>query len=122
MFAQVADEDELKTGVRREGAFFGINAMITKPAQSLALIIPALLLWITGFIPHELGTPPNLNQPAGVFLVIRLFFGLMPGILLLLGAFILQKYPLQGEYLEEVKKDILELHKEKEQKLKNSKI
>ena len=34
LFAQVADEDELRSGVRREGAFFGVNALITKPAQS----------------------------------------------------------------------------------------
>ena len=37
LFAQVADEDELRSGVRREGAFFGVNALITKPAQSIAL-------------------------------------------------------------------------------------
>ncbi len=35
LFAQVADEDELRTGARREGAFFGVNALITKPAQSI---------------------------------------------------------------------------------------
>lgn len=44
LFAQVADEDEVKTGVRREGAFFGVNALLTKPAQSVALwIVPAIL-------------------------------------------------------------------------------
>ena len=29
LFAQVADEDELRSGQRREGAFFGVNALIT---------------------------------------------------------------------------------------------
>ena len=37
LFAQVADEDELRSGSRREGAFFGVNALITKPAQSIAI-------------------------------------------------------------------------------------
>jgi len=28
--------EELRSGVRREGAFFGVNALLTKPAQSVA--------------------------------------------------------------------------------------
>ena len=39
LFGQVADEDELRSGVRREGAFFGVNALITKPAQSVAIAL-----------------------------------------------------------------------------------
>jgi len=33
LLGQVIDEDEVRTGVRREGAFYGANALITKPAQ-----------------------------------------------------------------------------------------
>ena len=44
LFAQVADEDELRTGVRREGAFFGVNALLTKPAQSVALALSPFIL------------------------------------------------------------------------------
>jgi GPH family glycoside/pentoside/hexuronide:cation symporter len=39
MWAQVADEDELRTGVRREGVYFGMSAFVTKLAQSVALVI-----------------------------------------------------------------------------------
>lgn len=116
LFAQVCDEDELKTGRRREAAYFGVNALITKPAQSLVIIIPAIMLNLSGFIPHALGTPPELNQPEMVFLSIRTFIGLIPGIALLLGAIILQFYPLKGEYWEEVQEEVLELHQEKRNK------
>lgn len=116
LFAQVCDEDELKSGVRREAAFFGVNALITKPAQSLVIIIPGFMLSAAGFIPHALGTPPVLDQPIMVFTSIRLFIGLIPGIALLLASLILQFYPLKGEYWEKIQKEILELHAEKHKK------
>ena len=53
LFAQVVDEDELRSGVRREGAFFGVNAMLTKPAQSLALMLMPFILEATGFITRD---------------------------------------------------------------------
>ncbi len=117
LFAQVTDEDELKTGTRREAAFFGMNAMITKPAQSLAIVIPTFLLSLTGFESHEIGTPPKL-QPAGAIFAIRLFIGLIPGIALILAALILQLYPIKGEYWQNIQKEILILHDEKHKKLK----
>ncbi|MBD3213537.1 MAG: hypothetical protein GF311_13095 [Candidatus Lokiarchaeota archaeon] len=119
LFAQVADEDELRTGVRREGVFFGINALITKPAQSFALIIPAALLSLAGFIPRDLtgGVPRPDLQPDAVFLAIRIFIGIIPGICLLLAAAILQLYPLKGEQWEEVQEKVLEMHEEKSKKL-----
>ena len=116
MWGEVADEDELRTGVRREGVFFGMNAFVTKPAQSLALVIPVALLAWANFIPRT-GTQPNLNQPPEVFLAIRLFIGLIPGIALLLEVLILQFYPLRGEYLKEVQEKVLNLHAEKHSKL-----
>jgi GPH family glycoside/pentoside/hexuronide:cation symporter len=118
LFAQVCDEDEINTGVRREAMFFGINALITKPAQSLAIVIPTALLSAVNFIPHALGTPPVFPQPAGVDIVIRLFIGLIPGIGLLFSAFILQFYPIKGEYWKKIQKDILILHEKKHAKWK----
>jgi len=117
LFAQTTDEDELKTGVRREAIFFGINAMLTKPAQSLAIIIPAALLDLTNFIPHALGDPPVLPQPPAAILAIRIFIGLIPGIALISAALILQLYPLKGERLKKIQTDILILHEEKQKKL-----
>jgi len=117
MFAQVADEDELRTGVRREAVFFGINALITKPAQSLALVIPTALLTLASFKPR-IGDVIILDQPPGVFIAIRVFIGLIPGIAFLLASFILRYYPIKGEYWEKIQKEILIIHEEKHSKLK----
>ncbi len=114
LFAQVADEDELRSGVRREGAFFGINALVTKPAQSIALALSPFILEQTGFITREAnGGTAFLNQPAGAVLGIKMIAGLIPGVALLLGALILFLYPLRGAYLQKVQAEVLALHAKK---------
>jgi glycoside/pentoside/hexuronide:cation symporter, GPH family len=113
-FAQVADEDELRSGVRREGAFFGINAMITKPAQSIALAIPPFILESTHFVTREANNNVMfLNQPDSAMFGIKCFIGLIPGIAMLLGALILFWFPLRGERLAKMQRDLLELHARK---------
>jgi GPH family glycoside/pentoside/hexuronide:cation symporter len=114
LFAQVADEDELRCGVRREGAFFGINAMITKPAQSIALALSPYILETTHFVTREANNgEPFLNQPQSALMGMRLFTGLIPGIAMFLGALILIWFPLRGARLEQVRKEVLELHARK---------
>ncbi len=118
LFAQVADEDELRSGVRREGAFFGVNALLTKPAQSVALALIPFVLEATGFIPREAaGGQIVLNQPASAIFGIRALTGLIPGAALLLGVLILRWFPLRGRYLGEVQERVLRLHAEKHARL-----
>ncbi len=114
LFAEVADEDELRSGVRREGAFFGVNALVTKPAQSLAIAIPPFILEATHFVTREANNNAIfLNQPASAVFGIKVFIGLIPGIALLLGALILFLFPLKGAKLEKMQQDVLELHARK---------
>ncbi len=114
LFAQVADEDEVRTGVRREGSFFGVNALITKPAQSIAIWIIPFILGRTNFVTRasQLGET-FLNQPTEAVLGIKIFSGVIPGAACLLGALLLVWYPLRGEYLARVQARVLELHQEK---------
>jgi glycoside/pentoside/hexuronide:cation symporter, GPH family len=116
LFAQVADEDELRSGVRREGAFFGVNALLTKPAQSLALALMPFVLQVTNFITREANQGQiTLDQPVGAIWGIKALLGLIPGVAMLLGALILQWYPLRGDYLSSVQQQILALHAQKQQ-------
>jgi GPH family glycoside/pentoside/hexuronide:cation symporter len=118
LFAQVADEDELKSGVRREGAFFGVNALITKPAQSVALALSPFILQATGFITRQMNQGEiYLNQPGSAILGIKIIIGLIPGLAMLLGALILTRYPLRGKYLEDVQERVLALHAKKHAEL-----
>ena len=114
LFAQVADEDELRSGQRREGAFFGVNALITKPAQSIAIWITPFILERTNFVTRASNMGEIfLNQPAEALMGIKIFSGVIPGIACLIGALILAFYPLRGKYLQDVQQKVLALHKEK---------
>jgi len=118
LFAQVADEDELRSGVRREGAFFGVNALLTKPAQSVALALMPFILEATHFVPREANQGQiMLNQPASAILGIKSLVGPIPGVALLLGAIILIWFPLRGERLARMQEQILALHAEKHAQL-----
>jgi GPH family glycoside/pentoside/hexuronide:cation symporter len=117
LLGQVIDEDEVRTGVRREGAFYGANALITKPAQSIALSLTAIILTASDFVTRESNNNQIfLDQPASALFGIRAVVGLIPGIALLIGAVILFWYPLKGRYLLEVKTKILEMHVEKHER------
>jgi GPH family glycoside/pentoside/hexuronide:cation symporter len=121
LFAQVADEDELRSGVRREGAFFGVNALLTKPAQSIALALIPFVLEATDFVTREANNgQAMLDQPASAVLGIKALMGLIPGVAMLVGALLLRWYPLRGAYLVKVKNELLELHARKHAQLGQS--
>ena len=121
LFAEVADEDELRSGVRREGAFFGVNALLTKPAQSLAPTLIALILEMTGFVTRDANQGQLfLNQPPAALFGIRALIGLIPGIAMILGAIILIWFPLRGKHLADMKGDVLALHAAKRQQLEKA--
>jgi len=118
LFAQVADEDELRSGSRREGAFFGVNALITKPAQSIAIWVTPFILERTSFVTRASNFGEIfLNQPEQAIMGIKLFSGVIPGAACLLGAFLLIWYPLKGERLNQVQQKVLALHQEKKKRL-----
>jgi GPH family glycoside/pentoside/hexuronide:cation symporter len=118
LFAQVADDDELRSGVRREGAFFGVNAMLTKPAQSIAIALSPFILELTHFVTRQQNNGQIfLNQPVEAVFGIKMITGLIPGIAMLLGAFILSAYPLRGARLAKQQEAILILHEQKASQL-----
>jgi GPH family glycoside/pentoside/hexuronide:cation symporter len=117
LFAQVADDDELRSGVRREGAFFGVNALITKPAQSIAIWITPFILESTNFITRASNAGEIfLDQPIEAILGIKIFTGVIPGVACLLGALLLIWYPLRGNHLKAIQAEVLKLHQIKKQR------
>jgi GPH family glycoside/pentoside/hexuronide:cation symporter len=117
LYGEVADEDELKTGCRREGAFFGVNALIAKPAESVAVFLPAIILAATGFVPRGSVGGDLVRQTSTALLGIRINAGLLPGAVALATALLLQAFPLRGHYLTSVRGKVLSLHEQKQDKL-----
>ncbi len=114
----VIDDDELRTGTRREGSYFGANALLTKPAQSLALFLTAFILEQSGFITRAMnGGEIFISQPETALFGIRSIVGLIPGVAMVIGAVILLFFPIRGKHLVELKEKIVVLHAEKKAEL-----
>jgi GPH family glycoside/pentoside/hexuronide:cation symporter len=114
----VIDDDEVRTGTRREGSYYGANALLTKPAQSLALFLTAFILERSGFVTRAMnGGEIFLNQPASALFGIRSIVGLIPGVAMILGAVIMLFFPIKGQRLVALKEKIMVMHAEKKAEL-----
>lgn len=87
LVADIVDYDELKTGVQREGLYFGCWMMVTKFARAAALAGTGLMLrWIGLQEGAEVQTPETATGLAimygpvvgGCFMLAALFFLFMP--------------------------------------------
>ncbi len=97
ILAEVIDEDEVKTGKRRAGMYFGMNSLITTLSSALVSVVFGLLLPAFGY-----NTALDV-QPASVGTGFRIFLTVPPATGSLLAVLSLLYYPLHGERLENVK-------------------
>jgi len=101
IFGCIIDEYELKTGNRPIGTFNGINAIFITPNKQIMMFLFTTILTITGYVG---GT--GVIQSESVKLGIQIGVGLIPIILFSIGFLLLLFFPLRGEKLAEVKKEI----------------
>lgn len=109
MMADVCDEDEIRTGLRREGSYFGMNALITKPSISLGVFIITFILEYSQYFP-KLTEYFGYPQSVGVEIGIRIMIGVVPAIILAICLIPLYFYPLHGSYGLQVKEEIKKRH------------
>jgi len=100
----VIDEDELHTGQRREGSYFGVNAFIERLVMVLIGGSSGLVLGLSGYR-AELAT-----QPSSVALGIRLGMTLLPAVALAIFWVALKYYPLGKERVVELRGQLEQLH------------
>jgi GPH family glycoside/pentoside/hexuronide:cation symporter len=111
IFADVMDYDELLTGKRRETTYAGVNALITKPAISIANALFLLIISSSGF-DNTLSA-----QPETAVIGIQVAYALIPCLTFLISAFFLWKwYTLDGKdwVAKKVKLGNTRIQKEKE--------
>ncbi len=109
MIADICDDDEIKTGSRREGSFFGINALVTKPAISLGVFIITLMLNYSEYFP-QLTEYFQYPQSVGVKIAIQITMGLIFAVVFGLSLISLYFYPIHGEYYTRLKEEIKKRH------------
>ncbi|MHA1652241.1 MAG: MFS transporter [Candidatus Helarchaeota archaeon] len=110
LIADIVDEDEVKTGRRREGMYFGGNALITKPAISVAAFIVGIFNTYFLFNPSFDVHSPKYIHADTALLGIRIVMGIVPALFLAIGLLFFLLYPLNKKRVEKLKKELEELH------------
>ncbi len=107
MIADVADYDRVKTGEFRSGMYYGVWGLATKISEALAI---AGVGWVlTGF-----GYQANVAQSAQSLFGIRLFFGPIPGIVILVTLPLLFLYPINRQKHAEIRRKLQQMDGESE--------
>lgn len=112
IISDICDEDELITGVRSEGAYYGVNMFFMHLSTVLVFVTISLVFTTVGWTVFE---PENVT-PDVIFGLRALMF-IFPTIALLVALLVIYKYPLDGERLEKVKEKLKKLHDEKKSRI-----
>ena len=112
LVSAIADEDELKTGVRREGSFYGVNALIIRLSTIFIFVTINSVFQSVGwrvFAPETVG--PN------TIFGLRMLIFTFPAIALAVGIVSMSLFPITKRKFEEIKEKVDKLHAEKRAKL-----
>lgn len=76
MMADVIDEDELETGRRREGIYFGTISFVAKAAAGVGSLIAGVTIELSGLTPEMTpqSVPPETEQALGLALAFVMVF------------------------------------------------
>lgn len=115
LLSDVIDEDHTKTKERREGIFNGVSGVIVKSSNAISWLVLGIVLTI--FQINRENVSPSAITPLGE-LGLRILLGVIPIIFIALGMLFLYLYPLTGDSLEEVKKQVRFLNEQLAKELK----
>ncbi len=108
LFADTVDYDETRTGKRRESTYSGVEALITKPAISVANGLFLLVISAFGF--DNALTTQSIPAQWGIMIG----FAVMPAICTLIAIFVMRYYPLDGPEWNKQKEELQQIHERKE--------
>ena len=117
MMSTIIDTDELKTGIRREAAYYGVNALIIR-LSTIGVYLSIYFVFSGVGIEHI--WDPSLIQPETT-LGIRLLIFVFPAVALGLGLLSLFRFPVTKEKYDAIQKDLDKIHEEKEKEVDLSK-
>ncbi len=100
LIADVIDEDEYKTGERREGMYFGLNGLVVTLSTAIASIVFGIVAPAYGYDTSLTVQPESVGLGFRVYMVGLAFSGCALAFVALL------LYPLHGEKLQLVKAEL----------------
>jgi len=87
LLPDVIEVDELQTGERREGAYYGFIVFLQKGGTAMIMAVVQWTLHLTGYVPDAVQTPQALWA-------IRLLFGALPALLLAASIWLAGRFPI----------------------------
>lgn len=101
MMPDVIELDELNTGQRREGIFYGFMVFLQKLGLALGLFLVGQALELAGFLETVPGQAAPI-QPTSALLAIRIAIGPLPTLALIGGLILAYFYPITREVHAEI--------------------
>jgi len=101
MIPDVIELDELETGQRREGIFYGFMIVLQKVGLAIGLFLVGQSLQYSGFL-EKMAGQPEPTQPASALWTIRLLIGPIPTLVLIIGLVLAYFYPITREVHAEI--------------------
>ncbi|PSB23942.1 MFS transporter [Stenomitos frigidus] len=101
MIPDVIELDELNTGQRREGIFYGFMVLLQKVGLAIGLFLVGQVLEYSGFVATAAGQAAPMQPPAALW-AIRLLIGPVPTVILLVGLLLTYFYPITREVHAEI--------------------
>jgi GPH family glycoside/pentoside/hexuronide:cation symporter len=101
MLPDVVDLDELNTGQRREGIFYGFVVQIKKIGAAIALFLVSTLLAWSGLVAGS-ADQPALTQPDSALQAIRWLVAPVPSLVLIGGLVLAYFYPITRERHQQI--------------------
>jgi GPH family glycoside/pentoside/hexuronide:cation symporter len=101
MLPDVVEYDEKMTGERREGIYYGLWAFLTKFTSALGVAVSGWALGLFGYV-------PNVEQTTQALFGIRLFFSIVPAVVILISLPLLIRYPITRQSHAALVKELAE--------------
>ena len=105
MVPDVIELDELETGQRREGIFYGFFVFLQKMGLAVGLFVSGWVLELSGYI-NATAADPNPVQPASALLAMRVLIGPVGAAVLLLSFLAVRAYPITREKHAEMRAEL----------------
>ncbi|MEH1928444.1 MFS transporter [Nostoc sp.] len=113
MIPDVIELDELQTGQRREGIFYGFMVLLQKFGLAFGLFLVGNALELSGFKASVAGSPLP-TQPDLALFAIRIAVGPIPTVCLILGLVLTYFYPITREMHAEIMLKLKERQEKRE--------
>jgi GPH family glycoside/pentoside/hexuronide:cation symporter len=101
MIADLAEQDEARTGLRRDGAYYGVYSFTHQGAAGIAVLLAGVA------VDHFAGLQPGrVAQSMQTAERLGLLFGILPGCLLMLSAIVIPRYRVTRSRVESVQREL----------------